>query len=100
MQVFVPLLVWSAARGVSGGLCHTARWQHAYATMDTLSRMVFATGDSFATKGAPVDKDVAVVGVGLDVPLTRSTRVGVSYQGQYGSQLQANSVNAQLTVSF
>ncbi|WP_407816116.1 autotransporter outer membrane beta-barrel domain-containing protein [Serratia rubidaea] len=47
-----------------------------------------------------MDKDVAVVGVGLDVPLTRSTRVGVSYQGQYGSQQQANSVNAQLTVSF
>ncbi|MDK1702486.1 autotransporter outer membrane beta-barrel domain-containing protein [Serratia rubidaea] len=75
-------------------------WQHAYGDTDTSARMAFASGDSFTSKGAPVDKDVAVVGVGLDVPLTRSTRVGVSYQGQYGSQQQANSVNAQLTVSF
>ncbi|QHA88859.1 autotransporter outer membrane beta-barrel domain-containing protein [Serratia rhizosphaerae] len=86
--------------GVDVTLHGNLGWQHAYGDTDTSARMAFATGDSFATKGAPVDKDVAVVGVGLDVPLTRSTRVGVSYQGQYGSQLQANSVNAQLTVSF
>ncbi|SQJ16334.1 Extracellular serine protease precursor [Serratia rubidaea] len=86
--------------GVDVTLHGNLGWQHAYGDTETSARMAFATGDSFATKGAPVDKDVAVVGVGLDVPLTRSTRVGVSYQGQYGSQLQANSVNAQLTVSF
>ncbi|CAE1147614.1 autotransporter domain-containing protein [Serratia sp. Tan611] len=86
--------------GVDVTLHGNLGWQHAYGDTDTSARMAFATGDSFTSKGAPVDKDVAVVGVGLDVPLTRSTRVGVSYQGQYGSQLQANSVNAQLTVSF
>ncbi|CAI1160569.1 Extracellular serine protease precursor [Serratia ficaria] len=86
--------------GVDVTLHGNLGWQHAYGDTDTSAQMAFATGDSFATKGAPVDKDVAVVGVGLDVPLTRSTRVGVSYQGQYGSQLQANSVNAQLTVTF
>lgn len=86
--------------GVDLTLHGTLGWQHAYGDTDTSARMAFATGDAFTTQGAPIDKDVAIVGAGVDVQLTRSTRIGISYQGQYGADLQANSVNAQLQVTF
>ena len=47
--------------------------------------MAFAGGDSFSVTGAPIARNAALVELGLDGNLSRSTTLAVGYSGQFGS---------------
>lgn len=90
-------LPWSRVDAVLRG---SVGWRHAYGDTLPSARMAFATGDSFSTVGAPIAKNAAVLEAGMDFKVGRATTIGVGYQGQYGSDTRANSVNARVNVLF
>ncbi|SES26218.1 autotransporter domain-containing protein [Rhizobium sp. NFR03] len=78
----------------------TLGWRHAFGDTDPASRLAFAGSDSYAVRGAPVSQDAFIVQVGLDVNLSQTTTLGVSYNGEFGDDGMANGVDAKLRVRF
>jgi uncharacterized protein with beta-barrel porin domain len=63
--------------------------------------LAFAGGaSSFTLAGTPADRDAPVAEAGLDWQATRDLSVGVSYQGQIGSQAQEHGLRGNLTWRF
>ena len=77
-------------------------WQHAFGDVDPAltERFAFSGGSAFSVTGAPIARDTALVGLGLDWMLTENARLGVSYTGQLASDLQNNAFQGRLSVSF
>ncbi|MDQ0390285.1 autotransporter domain-containing protein [Labrys monachus] len=89
----------------TGGLPVTAKatlgWRHAYGETTPTSLFAFSGGSSaFEVAGLPVTRDAAIVDAGLDVHLTPSTTLGVSYGGQFGRRTIDQSAKGTLTVNF
>ncbi|MHC1551505.1 autotransporter outer membrane beta-barrel domain-containing protein [Phyllobacterium sp. K27] len=83
----------SVARGTLG-------WRHAYGDVTPRATHSFAAGEAFTVAGVPIAEDSAVIEAGLDLNMTESATVGVSYQGQFGSGVQQNGFNAKLNIRF
>ena len=88
-----------------GNTLTTARadlgWRHAFGDMIPSSTASFAAGsNAFTTSGSPIGKDTALIEAGLDFALTKNSKLGVSYQGQFGSGITQNGVNANFSVKF
>lgn len=88
-----------------GGFMTTARadlgWRHAYGeTVPAIVAGFTGTSGAFTSFGAPVSRDAALIETGFDVQLDQNKMLGLSYQGQFGSGLTQNSVNANLSVKF
>ncbi|MBQ9349731.1 hypothetical protein, partial [Phyllobacterium sp.] len=63
--------------------------------------LAFASGgDSFDVSGLPVAQDTALVEAGLAYDIGRATTLGLTYTGQFSSQVNDNAVKADLTVRF
>lgn len=75
-------------------------WRRAYGDLDPSSTQAFAGGPDFAVQGIAQTRNVAMTEVGAKVQLNRQTEVGLSYQGQFGSDARFHSVNAGVTVRF
>ncbi len=75
-------------------------WQHAAGDIDPVSTARFVGSNAFTVAGAPIAKDTAIIGAGLDFELSKDATLGVSYSGQFGSGAQRNGFNASLKVSF
>ncbi|KTT63389.1 autotransporter [Pseudomonas oryzihabitans] len=75
-------------------------WRRAYGDLTPRDVQSFAGGPSFEVQGVPQARDTAVTEVGATLRLNRLTDVGLSYQGQFGSDTRFHSVNAGLTVRF
>lgn len=76
-------------------------WRHAFGDVPPLSAMRFAGGgNAFTIGGLPIGRDAAVVEGGLDLALSPSAMLGVSYGGQFGSDFFDQSVRANLNVKF
>jgi outer membrane autotransporter protein len=54
----------------------------------------------FSSAGNAIGRDTALIETGLDVQLCKNTVLGVNYQGQFGSRISQNGVNATLSVKF
>ncbi|ALM83092.1 autotransporter domain-containing protein [Bordetella sp. N] len=74
-----------------GRLYATAGWRHSYGDLDPTTTMAFDGSQSFSVAGAPIARDAAVVSLGADIAVTRSTTVGVNYGGQFGGGNRQNS---------
>ncbi|ALM83091.1 autotransporter domain-containing protein [Bordetella sp. N] len=74
-----------------GHLYATAGWRHSYGDLDPTTTMAFDGSQSFSVAGAPIARDAAVVSLGADIAVTRSTTVGVNYGGQFGGGNRQNS---------
>ncbi len=75
-------------------------WRHAFDDVTPLSTMRFAGGDAFTVGGVPITRDAAVLEAGLDYMLTSNATLGVSYNGQLGSDSTDQSVRANFDVRF
>ena len=76
-------------------------WRHAFGDITPLSAMRFAGGgDAFSIGGIPIAQNAAVIEAGLDVALTQTATIGVSYAGQFGSGITDQSVKASFNVKF
>ncbi|HWD12625.1 MAG TPA: autotransporter domain-containing protein [Pseudochrobactrum sp.] len=88
-----------------GGYMTTARadlgWRHAYGDVIPATTASFVGGsNAFTSLGTSIGRDTALIETGFDVQLNQNTMLGLSYQGQFGSGLTQNSVNANLSVKF
>src|SRR5690606_19386009 len=61
-------------------------WRHASGDVDPRRRLSFVEGGgtSFAVRGAPIDKNAAVLDLGLELAVGNNTSFGLGYSGQYG----------------
>lgn len=87
-----------------GGVSSTARadigWRHAYGDVTPHSSGQFIGSSVFTVAGAALAKDVATFEAGLDFDLTQAAKLGVTYNGQFGSGAHQNGFNVKLGVSF
>jgi fibronectin-binding autotransporter adhesin len=82
-----------AARGMLG-------WRHAYGDTTPLSTLAFAGGAPFAVAGVPIAQDAAVVEAGLDLNLSPTATLGLSYGGQFGNDLSDQTIRGTFGVKF
>ena len=77
-------------------------WQHAFGDLTPQLTEAFAVsgGPAFSVAGAPVARDTALLGLGLDWLMTANARLGVSYLGQLAGETQNNAVQGRLSVAF
>ncbi|WP_367716178.1 autotransporter domain-containing protein [Nitratireductor sp. GISD-1A_MAKvit] len=89
------------ALGVMAATLHgTVGWRHAVGDAPA-SQMQFASGgNAFTIAGVPLAQDTVVVAAGVDVSLSESTALEVSYGGLFGAGLQDQSARARLSVKF
>ncbi|WP_161939611.1 autotransporter domain-containing protein [Paramesorhizobium deserti] len=96
LRASAPLMLGSVETQARG----TVGWQHAYGDMAPVSTLAFGTGDAFSVTGIPLAEDTALVEAGLDFKISRRATLGVSYTGQFGSDLRQNAIDAKFTVNF
>lgn len=77
-------------------------WQHAFGDLAPQLTETFAVsgGPAFSITGAPVARDTALLGLGLDWLMTANARLGVSYVGQLAGETQNNAIQGRLSVAF
>lgn len=75
-------------------------WRHAFGDTTPFASLALAGGSAFSVAGLPIGPDMAVAEAGLDVKLTRSAVLGISYDGQFDTRLSDQSVKANLSVRF
>ncbi|MHC6157715.1 autotransporter outer membrane beta-barrel domain-containing protein [Bradyrhizobium elkanii] len=97
--------IYATTRFQLGHIATTARadvgWRHALGDIIPLAIASFAAGSSaFAASGVSIGKDVALVESGLDFQLSSNSTLGIAYQGQFGSGITQNGLNATFNVKF
>ncbi|MDA9537642.1 hypothetical protein ACM41_16005 [Bradyrhizobium sp. CCBAU 21362] len=97
--------VYATTRFQLGQIATTARadigWRHAVGDLIPFSTASFAAGSSaFAASGVSIGKDVALVESGLDFRISNNSTLGIAYQGQFGSGITQNGLNATFNVKF
>lgn len=65
-------------------------WRHAFGDVNPQSVMAFDGGSAFTVAGTAIARDAAMVGVGLRTSLSRTSSVGVSYNGEFGGGNREN----------
>ncbi|MXO01327.1 autotransporter domain-containing protein, partial [Shinella zoogloeoides] len=88
-----------------GGATATAKgmvgWRHAFGDTTPQAGMAFASGgDTFSIGGVPIARNAAVFETGLDIALSPTATVGVTYGGQFGSGVSDQSIKANFNVKF
>ncbi|RUZ38254.1 autotransporter domain-containing protein, partial [Mesorhizobium sp. M7A.F.Ca.CA.001.15.1.1] len=86
--------------GVQASAQGTLGWRHAFGDTTPTADMAFAGGDLFTIAGAPIARDTAIVGAGLDFRIADSTTLGISYSGQFGTKAADQGVRATMQVRF
>jgi outer membrane autotransporter protein len=86
---------------VNATLRGTLGWRHAFGSTTPTSSMAFAnTGSTADIAGVPIDRDAAVVVVGLDIALSPLSTLGFAYSGQMGPNATDQSLQANLSLRF
>lgn len=75
-------------------------WQHAFGAVNPMAALSFAGGQPFNVAGIPLMRDAALVEVGLNARLTKSSRVGFSYSGQLNGRAKEHGFTANLDYQF
>lgn len=78
----------------------TLGWRRAYGDVTPESRAAFSGGDTFELSGAPIARSAAVLGAGVDLGLSETLSVGLSYNGQVSSDASDQTLNARVTLAF
>jgi fibronectin-binding autotransporter adhesin len=101
---FTTLGLRASASLVLAGIATTARgtlgWRHAFGDTSPLSTQAFSAGNAFTVAGVPIAKNSVLVEAGLDMALTGSATLGLSYTGQIASSARQHSIKANLNVRF
>jgi len=76
-------------------------WAHAFGDTKAKTSNRFGTaGSRFAIEGNRMDKDRALVGVGIEAQLAPNATLAVGYDGQFGSKTKDHAGNVQVRVKF
>jgi outer membrane autotransporter protein len=78
----------------------TVGWRRAYGDVTPESRAAFSGGDTFELSGAPIARSAAVLGAGVDLGLSDTLSVGLSYNGQVSNDASDQTLNARVTLAF
>jgi outer membrane autotransporter protein len=62
--------------------------------------LAFAGSNAFTIAGVPIAKNAALVEAGLDLALSKSATLGVSYTGQLAADAQDHAFKANLAIRF
>ncbi|QNQ11441.1 autotransporter-associated beta strand repeat-containing protein [Sphingomonas alpina] len=95
-----------AATGFDLGNAHAtlrvgAGWRHAFGDATPVTAMRYqAGGGAFPISGLPITRDAAAIDAGLDVAISDSAIIGISYGGQFGARLFDQTAKASLTFRF
>lgn len=86
--------------GVSAAVHGQLAWRHGFGdeTAEALNR--FSTGDLFSVSGAPIARDVALIGAAVSMPVSHSSNVGLSYTAQVGGGDWQSQVKARFDFAF
>ncbi|WP_248312082.1 autotransporter-associated beta strand repeat-containing protein [Bosea sp. BK604] len=79
-----------------GGLA----WRHAFGDVDPQATLAFAGANPFTVSGLPIARNAALIEAGLDVAISKSATLGVSYTGQLAQDAQDHAFKANLAVRF
>lgn len=79
-----------------GGLA----WRHAFGDVDPKTTLAFAGSSAFTVAGLPIAKDAALVEAGLDLAISQSATLGLSYTGQLAQDAQDHAFKGVLAVRF
>ncbi|WP_339804245.1 autotransporter-associated beta strand repeat-containing protein [Saezia sanguinis] len=76
-------------------------WQHAFGDTDpqTTNRFM-GSWNGFSIQGAPLDRNSAVIGLGVSFRLNDAASLKLGYQGQIGSDASDHGANLRLDVRF
>jgi outer membrane autotransporter protein len=92
---------WALVNGMTLTPRVSAAWQHAFGDVSPATALTFQTlGTSFATAGAPIARDSAVVDAGLDLRVAPQATLGLFYLGRLAGSGQDNSVRGGFTWRF
>lgn len=87
-----------------GGMAGQARadlgWRYAFGDVTPEMTLALADGTAFDSRGTPVARNAALIGLGLDLAVNAQTKVGLTYQGQFASEVQQNAISGSVTFSF
>jgi outer membrane autotransporter protein len=86
--------------GMTTELTGSLGWQHAIGGVTADRRLAISGLDSFSVRGAPVDRDSAVLQAGLSVAFSDRARLGLTYQGRFGRSALEQGANARLELRF
>lgn len=75
-------------------------WRHAFNDIRSDAMQHFAGAGDFTVQGAPIARDAATIEAGIDFAVATRATLGISYQGQFGSGVEANGLKAMLDVRF
>ncbi|RIJ31354.1 autotransporter-associated beta strand repeat-containing protein [Henriciella algicola] len=89
-----------AVAGVTGRLKGSIGWQHAFGDVRSFSTNRLSGGDAFTVEGVTLARDTGVVETGVDFDLSRSAKLGITYQGQFDDGSNQQSVNARVAFAF
>ncbi|MDR2874686.1 MAG: autotransporter domain-containing protein, partial [Methylobacillus sp.] len=79
----------------------TLGWRHAFGNQTPESTMNFiAGGNAFTITGTPIARNSAVVDAGLDFAVSENANLGVTYNGQFGSDVRDNGVRVNFSWRF
>lgn len=78
----------------------TLGWNHGFGDLEPASMLAIANSGAFTMKGASLAKNAAVVEAGIDFNFTPNTRLGLTYQGEWASNIRDNSIRADLSIKF
>jgi outer membrane autotransporter protein len=74
-------------------------WRHAFAATPT-ANVAYAMGTPFSIAGVPLAADSLLVSGGIDMAIAPGVNVGLTYAGQYGSNVVSHSVKAGVWAEF
>jgi len=76
-------------------------WAHAFGDTDGKTTNRFgAAGNRFSVQGVRMDKNRALVGVGIEANVARNATLAVGYDGQFGSNTKDHAGSVQVRVRF
>lgn len=65
-------------------------WRHAFGDVESRSTLAFDGSQPFTVAGAPLARNAAFTELGVDVAVSRSATVGITYSGQFGGGNREN----------
>ena len=80
----------------------TLAWQHAFDNVTTAGVLAFQTAPAtpFTIAGVPIARDSLLTEAGLDLAIGRNATLGVSYVGQYASNVQDHAAKGKFSWKF
>jgi len=78
----------------------SAGWLHTIGNVSPDTSLRFATGSPFKTQAAPLSRDAAVLGAGVDYLIGQQTTLGVAYTGQIGEHADTQAVRGNVSYRF